>query len=45
MWDKLIHDYLGINILRIWNTVQKEVLEVVKPMLANKSISEIQLRL
>ncbi|HAO23164.1 MAG TPA: DUF86 domain-containing protein [Desulfobacteraceae bacterium] len=48
MRDKLIHDYFGINILRIWNTVQKEVpelLEVIKQMLENKSISEIQLRL
>jgi len=48
MRDKLIHDYFGINILRIWNTVQKEVpelLEVVKQMLENKNISEIQLRL
>jgi|GEM_PF-2818431 len=48
MRDKLIHDYFGINVLRIWNTVQKDVpelLEVVKQMVENKSVSGIQLRI
>ena len=48
MRDKLIHDYFGINLLRIWNTVQKylpRLLEVVKQMIENKDIGGIQLRI